>query len=813
MARVRLTPSASVTPTDVGVVLRSDLGMFRLSGRDVTSFISDMLPLLDGAHDRDAVATVLGGYSRQSVLAFLDLLEQHGLLETVLEDQDSWEDERWRGQEEFFRKWTDRPDEAVRRLRNARILIAGLEPWGAVAAGELAAAGAGALHLLDDGEVGKDDLLSVRSWSDRHLGRPRREALMEVSTEASPWCRVTSGPLELSDSGQLRVDGADWDLIVGALTADEMRLLYSVARFAHQAGITSLTGQLDGLDAMVGPVVVPGQTACWNCWRLRQLANAEHPETAHALQTSLLSQRPTRRTHTYLAPMAATLGHLLALEALKLVACYTPSALVGRLLIQNLVTLETTVHTAVRMPWCEVCGGAGESGTPPGGAVLDAVGEAKRSEVASGPFEELSNPEDLRRALAGWVDHRAGVIRHLLVDVPDVREPELPVTSTAVLASHMQGIGTAEGPEMTSGKGLSATEAMISAVGEAIERYSAGWYERSRLHRSSFNRLQGEGLDPRRLCLYTEAQYHEPDFPFSRFDPDQPIEWTRGCWLDGGEPVWLPALPTYFNFQVCRQEQFCQVTSNGLAAGARLDDACLRAVCELVERDAFMLTWLGRRPGQKILPDGTLDLGTHEVMRQLTEWGVQVELYLLEAGISIPTVVCLGLGDGQHYPGVTVALAAHPSPRIAVRKAVLEQGQVGPYTRRLMLRAEHAIPRCPEEVRTLTDHALYYVPRERAELFDFLRNGGGDSVPLAALAEPEDVSLRICKERLQEAGVRVAIADLTAPDVATGPFRVVRALGEDLQPIDFGFTVRRLANPRLDAMLSGEVNPYPHPLA
>ena len=104
------------------------------------------------------------------------------------------------------------------------------------------------------------------------------------------------------------------------------------------------------------------------------------------------------------------------------------------------------------------------------------------------------------------------------------------------------------------------------------------------------------------LALYEDSQYALPDFPYARFEPTQPIHWTRGNWLDTGEPVWVPALPTYFNFHPPRHELCCQVSSNGLAAGVDLADAALRATLELVERDAFMLTALSpareeNRPG------------------------------------------------------------------------------------------------------------------------------------------------------------------------------------------------------------------------
>ena len=183
----------------------------------------------------------------------------------------------------------------------------------------------------------------------------------------------------------------------------------------------------------------------------------------------------------------------------------------------------------------------------------------------------------------------------------------------------------------------------------------------------------------------------------------------------------MPALPTYFNFHPPRHELCCQVSSNGLAAGVDLADAALRATLELVERDAFMLTWHCRLPGRRIVPDDALDPGIAEIVRQLEAHGAQVELYLLHAGIDIPVVACLGVGDGQRWPGVTVALAAHPVLRSAVRKAILEQGAVGPYIRRMMVDGQ-PIPQTPEDVRDLNGHALFYVPVERQPILGFLRS-------------------------------------------------------------------------------------------
>src|SRR5262249_52824569 len=150
--------------TEIGVLLRADLETFQLQGQDMLAFLSALVPLLDGTHDKAEVIKALTMYSRQSVLSFLDLLEQYELVEVVDNDHDSAEQARWWGQTEFFRNWLPHSQEVVERLRKAKVLIVGLESWGVMAASELAAAGMGALHIVDDAMVEPDDLLTGGLW-------------------------------------------------------------------------------------------------------------------------------------------------------------------------------------------------------------------------------------------------------------------------------------------------------------------------------------------------------------------------------------------------------------------------------------------------------------------------------------------------------------------------------------------------------------------------------------------------------------------------------------------------------------------------
>jgi ribosomal protein S12 methylthiotransferase accessory factor len=245
-----------------------------------------------------------------------------------------------------------------------------------------------------------------------------------------------------------------------------------------------------------------------------------------------------------------------------------------------------------------------------------------------------------------------------------------------------------------------------------------------------------------------------------------------------------------------------------------VDDAVSRAICELVERDAFIITWLAQLPARRVITDNSLDARTRSIADQFQERGLEMRLYLLNAGVTLPVILSLILGDGKNWPGATVALGAHANPIEAVGKAIIEQALMGPGIRREMLADRWIVPRRRREIKTTFDHALYYVPSYRARNFKFLELGNLAPINLSDLEQPADVSLDSIIQTLAGAGVRVATKDLTTPDIASeSPFRVVRALATRLQPLWFGGETPCLFSPRLRRFAKNDLNSHPHPLA
>lgn len=820
MKKLQLSPAATITPNAHGVLLQSDLGDFQLHGKDAGDFVTNICPLLQSQYSREELCAQLPEYSDASIVAVLDLLKTHGLLEEI--DQREAFTPPWQPHERFLKAWQHPGKQTSDTFADAHLLVIGLEPWSVAMVDELAHAGIGHIHLMDNAAVTGDDVLCHRHLGWDNIGKPRAEVLQARLAQQAPWCRVTHDRLALAQNQKLTLtDEQDWNLIIVTLSKEALFWLRKVSDYIEEGGHQALYGSLDGLESWIGPRVIPGETSCWNCLRLRRLGTAHQPLIAHELDKAAIDSQQTSRGRTLLSPMAVLVGQQLAMEVMKLLLSYTASTLNGRVMVQNLVTGEGDHHTIIPMPWCEVCGhrhAARPHGHLQHAAPRQATPFVGMSAVASceypadNPLNHVTSVEQLKKTLAGWIDPLTGIIRQLSGHPPHL--PDFPVTASAGMSTFSAGQFDPRGMgQVGSGKGLDEVSAHISAIGEAIERYSAARFRLSDLKYAGIGQLSGDYVDPDKLVLYSKRQYHTPGFPFAPWRADQKIHWTRGQWLGLSTPVWVPALVSYFNFSAPYKEQFSQVSSNGLAAGQSDEDAAIRATYELIERDAMMLAWYAQLPGQRLSLDSQYQGKMRLLIDDITARGIQLELYLLDVGIHVPTVVCLGLGNGINTPAASVSLATHGDIHVAMRKALLEQGHVMPYLCHLMI-SGHKIPRQINEVQSLEDHAAYYFAGDKLAAFDFMRQPAEMAMDPGLWPYPPIQNAGDLRQRLLAANVDVAIVDVTAPDIALSPFRVARAVGVNMQPIHFGEQYKRVDNPRMRRLLKGRaVNMNPHPIA
>jgi ribosomal protein S12 methylthiotransferase accessory factor len=371
-----------------------------------------------------------------------------------------------------------------------------------------------------------------------------------------------------------------------------------------------------------------------------------------------------------------------------------------------------------------------------------------------------------------------------------------------------------------SGKGVTDEEAMLGAIGEAVEHYCASHPALKGIRRAPASSLDGEWVDPREFVLFSDRQYESDSLPFSKWDSDHETPWIRAEEMPSGKLVWVPATLVYLNYRGDRVEDFiCAPTSSGLAAGPTLESAFHKAVLELLERDAFLVTWLNRIPVAEI--DFSVEQGpVAEIRSAFKASGTEIRMFLLATDLPVTAVMAVALDQTGTGPAAIVGLGCDVVPSDAVRKALFEVGQIYDLLRRRYVEGKADALNSYSDVQTLEEHAAWFLRRDHLHELGFLLDHGR-TVPLVDIKTHDASGLL---DAIIQRGYRAFRLDLTTPDVKPYPIRVSRALVTQLQPIQFGFGRERLGGrrlyelPRVLAWSDGDatedtLNPCPHPLA
>lgn len=216
------------------------------------------------------------------------------------------------------------------------------------------------------------------------------------------------------------------------------------------------------------------------------------------------------------------------------------------------------------------------------------------------------------------------------------------------------------------GKGLTETQARVSLMMEAVERYCSEYrhdYSGS-LMKGSFNSLSGHSnvLDPEELVLS----------PYSEYGPGAEFFWARGFELMSGAEILVPACEIYHPFAL-DGIKVVNTHTNGLASGNTIEEAVFHALCELIERDSWSIARFNGEPGQAVVIENAPE---NEFLIRIIEMfeaaGIRVVAKNITSDIGVP--VMAAFSSDVLYPEMMVmdGFGAHLDPKVAMARALLE---------------------------------------------------------------------------------------------------------------------------------------------
>jgi len=441
----------------------------------------------------------------------------------------------------------------------------------------------------------------------------------------------------------------------------------------------------------------------------------------------------------------------------------------------------------------------------------------KRSQYAS--LQRLTNIADC------LVDEHVGVVKYVK---EFRRESGIPDFFCFYgKAGNTQAFGPFKNFANSGGASAHRGLAVAKAIGEAVERYCSAIYDKESLPFMSFERTLFMAVPPREFALYSQEQYDRPDFPYVSFERSTPVRWTPMVDLGTGERWHVPAamvyMPYYYNLE-SGESPITQSISTGLACHCSQEEASISAICEVIERDAFLMTWQAQMARSQIDLD-TLSLDNRDLVSRFERTGNPVTLFSLRMDHDVPVILAVSRCLSEDGPALCFAASADIDPKNAVRKSLEELA----HTRRLAQSLKSSMPSIEadgsfEAVSHQDAHLRFYGDHVNSHWADFLFASANhvafQDIPNLSTGDPA-VDLEVLVENIRSVHYRVLLADLTTSDISGLGLSVVRALIPGFHHLFMGHATRCLGGSRLweipqqlgypGVTREGGDNPAPHP--
>lgn len=290
---------------DHEIELRSPGRSVRLAGAAAAAILPAVLPMLDGQHHIEEIDPGCPGYPQEAVGALLSRMFSHGLL--VDAESGTWE--RAQGDPSAIDEYL-RATGAPRQAHEARAHLA-----------------RSAIAVLGSGRL-------VQMFC-----QVLEEVPAKVTVLEGGWASEALPDVDRFAQAALVV-------VFGSSLHDGMFERANAASLA--SGTPWLPVTTDGVEAGIGPLVVPGQTACLTCLVTRMEAQAAGP--SRLLRAGAAAMLP--------GSTQAVAG-MVAAEAVRFLLKAEPPALAGRVVRINLRTMEWSRSDVLRLPRCRGCAGIG----------------------------------------------------------------------------------------------------------------------------------------------------------------------------------------------------------------------------------------------------------------------------------------------------------------------------------------------------------------------------------------------------------------------------------------------------------------------
>lgn len=207
---------------------------------------------------------------------------------------------------------------------------------------------------------------------------------------------------------------------------------------------------------------------------------------------------------------------------------------------------------------------------------------------------------------------------------------------------------------------FSNEEALTKSLMETIERAASMTYLNKDLQTMTIQQALKNNyiqtLNPLNYSYFSDEQIQNDSFSKFKFSNKTKFSWIIGNNLSTKEKVYIPAQLVYFNYRFQKNEGRMLIPiSTGTATGLTPEEAIIRGIFEVVERDSFMIFYLNKLQGKLVEINKTSD-NIEEVQSISSRYRLKTIFLDITSDLGIPTILTILLNQTEIGPTISLGL-------------------------------------------------------------------------------------------------------------------------------------------------------------
>src|SRR3989344_5348910 len=261
------------------------------------------------------------------------------------------------------------------------------------------------------------------------------------------------------------------------------------------------------------------------------------------------------------------------------------------------------------------------------------------------------------------------------------------------------------------------------------------------------------------------------------------ISFHRRKALITGNEILLPAQLLYIPYLYQNPEPLIRFPiSTGAAAGETLNDASYRGICEIIERDAFMIAYLNKTPSPKIDLQSISDKTIRRIRNILKRYKLELIIIDLTNDLEVPVFASILLDKTGLGPAVSVGLKAGFDIKETMVGAIEESLMMRSWIRDKFIYTDPKYKR-GKNIITIEDRAHFWFPVSSIKYLDFwLKNENFKKINVKNLRSSNN-NLEKATLLLRERGIDAIYVDIIDKEIKKYNFKVVKVIIPKLCPL------------------------------